>query len=267
MLDIAVGHAPPCLAPDARGPPFPLAPCDSHIQIPEITIKAARGGFRANALGGLRSPPGGRPRKPMPSAPDPDVFRWYVVRAKHGRTDAADEEIREAGFDVVTAKKCLPRTRARRSSSGSLIRAQEERFVPLFVRYVIVALNLTDPSWHVIRDMESVERIISGNHHTNNGVGIPIAVPDQAITDLRKILSPAGIWFPLGYRAPVDDDDPIGAGSGVRILDGPLADIAAVCDQSDGKRIEMLMGWFNRDNVKTTMAQSSVERTTRIESD
>jgi transcription antitermination factor NusG len=197
--------------------------------------------------------------EPEPTEPRPDVDRWYVVRTVHGQTDHADWEIRQAGFEVVTARICRPATPARRSVSGSLIRATEERYDPLFVRYVIVRLNLADTAWKRIPDMESVERIISGGHLTNNGIGVPIAVRDSAIERLRKILSPIGIYYPPGYHQPFDVGEPIDVGTSLRMQDGLLAEYAGICAQSDGKRVEMLMGWFGRDNVPTHVRQSSVQ--------
>jgi transcription antitermination factor NusG len=253
--------------PLARGPPVWPVSCVSYAENHEITIKAGRGGFRVNATGGLRSPPGGRPRALPEPPPNPfEGFRWYVVRTVHGQTDLADQEIREAGFEVVTARICRPATPARRSASGSLIRAREERYDPLFVRYIIVSLDLADPAWHSIPAMDSVERIISGGYLANNGVGIPIAVPDSAIERLReKVLTPSwcstptGIVYPPGYRPPTDDGDLIEPGTALRLSEGVLADQAAICEMSDGQRIMMLMNWFNRDNVRVSTSQSRVE--------
>jgi hypothetical protein len=307
LIDIAPDHAPSCLSPIARGPPFPFASCVSHTEIPDLIsskfsqtgdplrrrrlarerrvhamfLEFAHGGARPNS-GGARENSGGarvgagRPFKSIVSVSPDDRFRWYVVRACHGQTDVADDEIRGAGFDVVTAKIARPPTHARRSASGSLIRATEERFDPLFVRYIIVSLNLTDPFWRDVLDCEGVERIISGSHLSNHGIGIPIALRDKAIEELREILSPTGIYFPPGYkkavarfkaaasrkRASVDPDDAIDAGTPLHMThdDSPLSGIAGVCAQGDGARISMLMDWFNRPGgVPTNVARSAVE--------
>jgi transcription antitermination factor NusG len=220
------------------------------------------GGPRDNSGGARENSGGARPNsgpKRIVYLTHPDAERWYVVRTVYGQTDLADEQIREAGFEVVTARICRPATHARRSVSGSLIPATEERYDPLFVRYVIVRLNLADQAWKRIKDMESVERIICGGDLMVGEVGVPIAVRDIAIERLRKILSPAGVYYPPDYRHPFEVGDPIDVGTSLRMQDGLLAEYAGICAQSDGKRVEMLMGWFGRDNVPTHVRQSAVE--------
>lgn len=246
VIDIALADARYDRSPDARGPPFgSIASCASRGKFPE-SIKFGHGGARLGA---------GRPRKVLIPTGPPDIDRWYVARTHHGQTDLADEQIREAGFEVVNAKLCRPATRSRRTVSGSYIRATEERFDPLFVRYIIVRLNLSDPTWRDVLSCEGVERVISGGHVRNAGIGIPISVPDEAIRQLRKILSPAGVWFPPGYRAPFDQFEP---GTRLRILDGPFADHVGVCEMSADARVMVLMNLLG-GSVPVTVAQSAVE--------
>jgi transcription antitermination factor NusG len=258
VVDNRLHPAPLSAFTDARAPPLGLVvPC-AGISRPGETRSVidpwvVEGISRATWY--RRSRPEPEPEQTEPT----DVERWYVVRTMHGQTDLADDEIRQAGFEVVTARICRPATPARRSASGSLIRATEERYDPLFIRYVIVRLNLAAPDWKRIPAMESVERIISDGHLSNNGIGVPIAVRDSAIERLRKILSPAGIYFPPGYRAAYVVGDPIDVGTALHVQDGLLAEYAGICAQSDGKRVEMLMGWFGRDNVPTHVRQSAVQ--------
>jgi transcription antitermination factor NusG len=261
--------------------------------------RANSGGARENAGGARRNSGGarlnsggaragaGRPCTITP--PSTDGLRWYVVRAVHRLgedsqvgfrfaeaqrkafedsgdpiaratpTALAEFEIREAGFEILTAKLYRPAVRAHRTPAGKYVRSREERFDSLFVRYVIVRLDLADPRWHLIPAMDSVERIICGGHVVNNGVGIPIPVADRAIEWLCAKLSPEGVFYPPGYRAPRDREQPIDAGTALRLVDGPLLDRAGICEMSDGERVVMLMGWFNRDNVPTKMRQSVVE--------
>ena len=197
--------------------------------------------------GGSR-PGAGRPRKPLvvhsrvPAAP-----RWYVVRAANGRTQAVDDALREAGFEVVTAVLCHPGTRAKRSAAGSLIRRREEWFEPLFPPYLIVRLFLGDPGWRRVLAIEGVERVISAAGEC----GAPIPVPDAAIERLRAILSPDGVLYPPDYRPPVDDDEPIEPGRPARMRHGAMADLIGICTWSDQRRVRLLMQWLGQERPVT----------------
>ncbi len=263
LVDIASDHAPSLLRPDARslglplarGPPRWAQACDSYIHLVETHSDSepwiAAGISRATWY--RRS----RPEREPPEPPS-DCMRWYVVLAKHGRTEIAESEIRDAGFEVVTARRCHPATPATRSASGSLIRSRDEYFTPLLVRYLIVSLNLAERSWIQILAMDySVERIISGQ--VDGRPSMPIAVPDIEIDRLRARLSPDGVWYPPGYKPPAWLGEEIEAGTPLWIPAGPLADHPAVADVSDGQWIETVMSMFNRDNVKVTMRRSAVE--------
>jgi hypothetical protein len=256
QLDILAAEALPCALPDARGPPigFLAAPSARYVETPEsfkFGASPGHGGARVGA---------GRPRKAETPPPEPpaDCMRWYIVLAKYGRTEIAESEIRDAGFEVVTARRCHPATPAMRSASGSLIRARDEYFTPLLVRYLIVSFNLAERSWLQILAMDhSVERIISGQ--VDGRPTMPIAVPDVEIALLRTVLSPDGVWYPPGYKPPAWRGEEIEAGTPLWLPTGPLADHPAVADVSDGQWIEMVMSMFNRDNVKVTTRRSAVE--------
>jgi len=278
QLDIAANHAPPYALPDARGPPLSsIASCVSYVENPDLISSklAGHGGARPNS-GGARENSGGaragagRPYKVIPIRMPTGRFLWYVARAVHTQTDVAESDIWAAGFEIFSPQIFRPAVPAHRDFAGVFVHARGERFDPLFVRYVIVSLDLTDPSWREIPNMDSVERIISGGHSSNNGIGIPIAVRDAEIEGLRKELSPDGCLYPKGYRVAPNGryypeahfhtrGEPIGVGTSLRIPDGPEGNSTGICESSDGARIVMLMGWFNRDKVRTHVSQSAVE--------
>lgn len=187
-------------------------------------------------------------------------MHWYVARAHHGMAEQADWEIRDAGFDVLTARIFKPAVPARRSAGGALLAAQEERFDLLFVRYIVVRFCFPGPAWSKIVALASVERIIAGGHTGKYGTGTPVAVPDIAIERVRKLLDATGVLFPPGYHGRIPTDAPIETGTELHIPDGPFADRAAVCAASDGERIIMTMDMmFNRDNVPVHTTQSTVQ--------
>lgn len=258
MIDSWIHGVPFVTAADARGH-FPRASCASYLQIGgEFSSKFLWGGPRPNSggprpnSGGARSG-AGRPRKPPVSMMTDASDRWYVLRIAHGQMTIADAEARLAGFTVFAPTIFKPATPPRRDSTGIMRPGKPDRVEYLFVRYLLVRLNIADPDWHAIRDVPGVERVIS-SHFGLGGPGVPIAVPDAQIERVRALLDANGCLYPHGRR-----DKPIDKGVKVRLTTGPALDHAGICESSDGQRIEMLMNWFNRDNVPVRVSQSAVE--------
>jgi transcription antitermination factor NusG len=188
-------------------------------------------------------------------------MHWYLVRAMHGQGEEADWHIRTAGFDVCTARIFKPAVKAHRTAAGSLIPATEDSYLLLFVRYVIVRFSLAGVGWHKIPAMDEVERIFSGGY-IDGRPGVPIAIPDKAIDRLRLMLHSDGCLYPPGHKySRAGDGNDLGLvfGSTVTVRGGVRADHAAIYEMSNGKRAALTMNWFNRDNVRTTVAQSAVE--------
>lgn len=242
---------------DARGSP---ASCASYPQIrPEFSSKLAGwGGARENS-GGPRANSGGaragagRPRNLVRLMPVRDAFRWYCVRTDRGAEVIADRELCEADFTVFAPTIWKPAEEMRRYTNGSIRRARPDRVVPMFRRYLFVRLNLTDPSWHVIKDLPGVEYLLCSAPSGPGLAGLPIALPDEAIQWIRGLLASNGCLYPPDYH-----NTPIEAGTEIRMAAGPLAERAAICKLSDGKRVVMMMSLFNREVPVTTM-QSAVE--------
>lgn len=212
------------------------------------------GGPRPNS-GGAR-PGAGRPRKGVP--PIVSVIRWYCLRTDHNAERLAHQELSAANFEVFAPTIWKPAEEMRRYTNGSVRRARPARVVPMFRRYVFVRLSLADPAWHRIVRMPGVANWIASVSVAPGLPAIPIAVRDEAIDHVREMLVNDCLYPPrhfdlAGVLLPL-----IEAGKRLRVLDGALADREAFCRASDGKRVEMMMRWFNRDTVVRTR-QAGVE--------
>jgi transcription antitermination factor NusG len=259
QLDIALpnGSYPVLLA---RGPPFSV-PASGVSNTETHETHSGDGPWTAEGISRATWYRRSRPSPVRDSEPPVDRMRWYVARALFGQGEEADWEIRTAGFDVVTARMQKPATRAHRTPTGRLMPATEQSFPLLFVRYVIVRFCFPGPALSRIVNLDSVERVISGGHLTNHGIGIPISIPDKSIDSLRRLLHSDGCYYPPGHmysRADEDNDLGLVFGSAVTVRGGPLADRKAVYDMSDGQRAGLLVSMFNRDNVRANVAQSAV---------
>lgn len=183
----------------------------------------------------------------------PDAERWFVARCHYQQINIADRSVREAGFPTFAPTIFRPARPARRDSTGAMRPARPARVDFLLVRYLLVRLKLADPGWRAILECDGIERVISGGY-IDGRPGVPIAVPDRAIDWMKTLLSPDGCLYPPGHHG-----QKFQVGAKLRMSDGLLADREAVCAMSDGARVVMAMGWFNRDNVPTTTRQDRVE--------
>lgn len=219
---------------DARG--FSPRPSGSYSRPGEIQPWLAAGVSRATWY--RRN----KPPAPMRLITGP---RWYVLSTFQGQIGLADRALREAGFEVFSPTVFKPATLPRRDAAGHMRPGKPDRVEFIFVRYIVVRFDASDPSWRRALECDGIERVI------RDGAGVPIPVPEAQVARVRELLGPNDC---LDAR-----EKPIAAGTRVHLRGGPLPDVAGVCAMSDGQRVLMLMGMFNRDNVRATVRQSSVE--------
>jgi transcription antitermination factor NusG len=170
-----------------------------------------------------------------------------------GRELGADIEIRLAGFEVFAPTIWKPARAARRHSSGALLPALPDRIEPLFPRYLMARFHRSVDPWTRIRSLPGVDYILGPTPET------PSPVPDAAVHAIRSRLMPNGCCYPehveLRAAGPVVHLPP---GSNARLLEGPLADIAGICQWSDGRRVRLLLSLLGRE-VVVTVPRTAVE--------
>ena len=243
--------------PGARAALGLNAPCESNAENTPITIKAGRGGFRANATGGLRSPPGGRPRNVPRLVMPVDVERWYCVRAVRGQERHADIAIRLAGFTLFAPTILKLATPPRRDSTGAMRPGKPDRIGYMFGAYMFVSLNLSEPGWRGIKDVEGVDRVMTGADLSARASGMPVAVPDSAIDWVRGLLEPNGCMYPKNYPG-YRHRDLVAVGTAQRMLVGGMMDQIGICDWSDHRRARLLFNILGRQ-VPVTVDRAAFE--------
>jgi transcription antitermination factor NusG len=233
--------------PDSATAVFPDAPCGSDSET-AVVIKFVHGGKRPGA--------GRKPADRVAMRHD-DEPRWYCVRTLHNQDIRADIEIRLLGVEVFAPTIWKPPVPARRLPTGAMRPAREATIRPLFSRYLFARFNVTQPGWRAIRGLPGVEAILSADPET------PIPVPETALEVVRSLCAPNGCVYPpdwdWSHQAPVQK--PLAAGCQVRLLYGPLADHVGICQISDGRRVQLLMGILSR-SVRVTVNQTDVEELT-----
>lgn len=126
----------------------------------------------------------------------------------------------------------------------------ELRDRPLFPGYLFVGFHPADRHWGSINHTRGVVRLFC------DGNDRPIPVPQFEMVRLRCMLGPDGVQLQPKDLAGRWADD-----IGVRFVvrDGPFAGHAGVCEESDDRRIEIMLSVFGR-KTKVEAPRGWVER-------
>src|SRR4030066_542863 len=138
------------------------------------------------------------------------TMRWYVVHTYSGFEKAVvrslKEHIRNAGMEEKFGEILVPTEEVVEMKSGQK-RTSERKFFP---GYVLVKMEMTDETWHLVKNVPKVSGFIGGSGTK------PTPITDK---EANAILHPgAG-----GVEKPRPKFS-CGPGEQVRVIDGPFAD-------------------------------------------
>lgn len=251
--------------PDERAPSTPLAPSVRHqperplINRQELSPDQYRARYARPNNGGARLG-AGRKLRPRERIISPIGPHWYCIVAQHGEHKAACKEIGlcdrqdgTSGFEIFAPMAWRPAVKTKRDAAGVVHPGRPPQLVPLFGRFIFVKLNLADPDWRRILTLDGVDRIMCGA----GSPGSPSPVPDGAIEFVMDLdgMESNGCVYPPGRFDPDYEGEAIPVGLMTRILDGSLADRKGICQWSDTRRVRLLMNFFGRGEVPTTITR------------
>lgn len=216
---------------------------------------AQHGGARANSGGARANSGGARPNsgpKRIVYLVRPDAERWYCLRSDWAGEETAALEIGIAGFEVFAPTIWTP-ARAARRDGRSIRPARPAQVESMFHRYLFARFRRTNANLQEIRALPGVDCILG------TAPDAPIAMPDDAIEIIRKVCSANGCQYPAdvnlqALHAPL----PIAVGAATRMLGGPMADLAGICQWSSSQRVAILLQILGRD-VRVTVPRAAVE--------
>lgn len=144
-------------------------------------------------------------------------LRWYVVHAysnyENKVKQALEERIKREGLEKYFGKILVPTEEIVEMRLGQQ-RKSERKFFP---GYVLVQMELTDETWHLVRDIPRVLGFIGGTSDR------PAPISDkEAMSILNRVEE--GINKP---RPKVLFE----AGEVIRIIDGPFKDFNGVVEE------------------------------------
>lgn len=152
--------------------------------------------------------------------------RWFVFTAEPGREKAAEESIRELGFQAfVPCEKRIRRVRNRRV----------EREYALFSGYGFVRFDINRDPWGAIVGAKWVFDLLRMDR-------VPQAVPDKVVDGLHVAIS-AGAF---------DHTKPPNVGMPVEITEGPFASIIGKIKRArTNERMDVLLTFLGTEIVAT----------------
>lgn len=221
----------------ARAMDRSLAPCCGISQKRPETSKFGHGGPRANA-GGLREPPGGRPRKPDAMVAW-DGPRWCAYATHPQAERLAASELTRAGYRSYAPLIAMVRRDPVVHSIAHKVLA------PRFQGYGFVELGPTDP-WQPVRVTAGIRAMLLGP--TGRIVPIPVGVIERHQADDAALCNLARETMPRLLPGLV-----------VAIDDGAFAGHSGIVVACDGLVTAVSLELFGR-MVDVRLARGSVRQ-------
>lgn len=150
--------------------------------------------------------------------------QWYVVQSHLHSENKAAAHLARQGFEIY-----LPRYLKRRRHA----RRVEIVAVPLFPRYMFVAVDAATQRWHSIQSTIGVMSLV------RNG-DAPAVVPPNVISELKKREDARGL-------IQFDSKSPFAPGDRIRIVEGAFSDCLGFFEcANDQDRVAILLDLLGR---------------------
>jgi len=138
-----------------------------------------------------------------------DGRRWYIVQTYSGFEssvkDDLERRIESMGMQNLIFRVVLPEeTYHEKKADGTI----KEKVRKMFPGYVFVEMNITDDSWHVIRNTPKVTGFLGSSGNRTK----PVPIPTE---EINQILLKVGIIEKPRFKYAVDEK--------VEIVNGPFA--------------------------------------------
>jgi transcriptional antiterminator NusG len=149
---------------------------------------------------------------------------WYVVHVYSGFEKKVAESIREQadakGMGDLVAEVLVPTEEVVEMRRGSKVQS-ERKFFP---GYVLVKMELTDETWHLVKNTPKVTGFLGSGHR-------PAPVPQREVDQIMRQVQEGierpkpSITFEIGEQ--------------VRVCDGPFTSFSGLVEEVDEERARL----------------------------
>ena len=169
--------------------------------------------------------------------PEPEVnpnFRWYVVHTYSGYENRAkaslEERIKQKELDAEFGEVLIPTENVVELGKGGAKRTSKRKFFP---GYMLVQMELTDASWHLINDTPKITGFV-GNATK------PPPVPEEQVRRLTKQIDEGTLKAKPRVKFEEGED--------VRVIDGPFANFNGIVEtvNEDKGKVRVMVSIFGR---------------------
>jgi transcriptional antiterminator NusG len=158
--------------------------------------------------------------------------KWYVIQAYSGYENkvklSLEERIRQAGAEEHFGTILIPRENVQENRGGTR-KVMSKTFYP---GYIFIEMDLTDATWHLVKDTPKVSGFIGGRH--------PAAVPPPEMSAVQEQVE-QGAAKPKP-RVVFEQGDH------VRVMDGPFANFTGTVEEvkPEKQKVKVLVSIFGR---------------------
>jgi transcription termination/antitermination protein NusG len=159
--------------------------------------------------------------------------KWYIIHTYSGFEqkvkNAIMERAKAQSLDHLVTEVLVPTEMVEEMVKGER-RLSARKFYP---GYVLVRMELTDDSWHLVKDTPKVTGFVGSKTE-------PVAIPDE---DAQKIIN----QMQEGIAKPKPKIQ-FEIGDKVQVTDGPFTNFAGVVDEvrADRGRVKVMISVFGR---------------------
>lgn len=160
------------------------------------------------------------------------ALRWYGVHTYSGFENKVKlsllERIKNHGLEESFGEVLIPSETVMEMKKGER-RTTSRKFFP---GYILVQMDLSDETWHVVKETAKVTGFVGGNN--------PVPIPDEEVNKITRRME-EGAEKP---RPKIQFE----VGETVRVIDGPFLNFAGVVEdvKPDKAKLRVMVSIFGR---------------------